>query len=102
MRVIALQRDQILSQLRRHFPELQKEFGVMHLSLFGSVARDEAGPDSDVDVLVELGRPTGLIGLMRLRTRLEALLGCRVDVGTSVSLKPKIRDRVLREAVHVA
>jgi hypothetical protein len=97
-----MKRDEVVGQLRQHFPELQKEFGVAHLSLFGSVARNEAGPDSDVDVLVELSKPTGLFGLVRLQARLQSLLGRRVDVGTRASLKPRIRDQVLREAIDVA
>lgn len=97
-----MRRDEAFSILRSNFSELRNDFGVAHLSLFGSVARDQAGPDSDVDVLVQFNRPLGLFGLIRLRARLETLLGCSVDVGTAESLKPRIRDHVLREALHVA
>ena len=77
-------------------------FGVKSMSLFGSVARGEARPDSDVDLLVEFNRPVGLFGLVALQNRLEELLGCPVDVGTLDSLKASIRSQVMEECVHVA
>jgi predicted nucleotidyltransferase len=70
--------------------------------VFGSVARREERPDSDVDMLVEFSRPTGLFGLIRLRLFLEEQLGCRVDIGTPNSLRPKVRETALAEAVRVA
>jgi predicted nucleotidyltransferase len=99
-----MNREEALARLRQHLPELQERYGVAHISLFGSVARGEAGPESDVDILVEFS-PDSRIGLFRfveLQRRLEELLGCKVDIGTPRSLKPRIRDRVLREAIHVA
>jgi len=75
---------------------------VKSLSLFGSVARGEAGPGSDVDILVEFDRPVGYFGLFALQDHLEALLGCKVDLGTPNSLKPRLRLRVLGECLPVA
>ena len=72
------------------------------MSLFGSVARDEAGDASDVDLLVEFDRPVGLFGLFELQDHLEQLLGCSVDLGTPDSLKPRIRSTVLEESVDVS
>ena len=57
---------------------------------------------SDVDLLVEFDRPVGLFGLFALQDRLEELLGCKVDLGTPRSLKPRLRETVLREMVYVA
>ncbi len=81
--------------------ELHRKFGVSSLSLFGSVARDEAIDVSDVDLLVEFDRPTGYFGLIALQEYLEGALGRRVDVGTAGSLKPRLRAKVLQECVHV-
>ncbi len=81
---------------------LEKEFGVKSLQLFGSVARDEATPTSDVDLLVEFNRPTGYFGLFALQDYLEELLGCSVDLGTMNSLRPKIKERVIKDLVYVA
>jgi len=84
-----------------HRAELEQQYGVRSLSLFGSVARDEDGPASDVDLLVEFDRPVGYFGLFALQDHLESLLGCKVDLGTSDSLKRRIRDRVMGECVRV-
>jgi predicted nucleotidyltransferase len=77
--------------------------GVEHLDVFGSEARGEATPESDVDVIVHLRRPS-LRGLVAVRDRLTALLGRRVDVLTpaAVMQRPRLRERVLREAIRVA
>jgi predicted nucleotidyltransferase len=91
-----------LSILHKHEDELRQKYGVESLALFGSVARDEARPDSDVDLLVEFNRPVGLFGLVALQQHLESLFGCKVDLGTPRSLRPGMKERVLQEAVHVA
>ncbi len=88
-----------LLQEQRDF--LTEHYGVRSLALFGSVARNEARPDSDVDLLVEFSRPVGLFGLFALQDYLESLLGSKVDLGTVESLKPRLRDRVLAERICV-
>ena len=77
-----------------------KDFGVKSLMVFGSVARDEARPDSDVDLLVEFDRPVGLFMFVRLKRYLEETLESSVDLGTPDSLKPYLREPVLREAIR--
>jgi len=77
-----------------------KDFGVKSLILFGSVARNEARPDSDVDLLVEFDRPVGLFAFVRLKRYLEEILGTAVDLGTPDSLKPYLREPVFREAIR--
>jgi predicted nucleotidyltransferase len=96
-----MKQDVVLQLLRQKNAELTKKFGVKSLSLFGSVARNEATSDSDVDLLVEFNRPVGYFGLFALQDYLEKLLGCPVDLGTPNSLKPYIRERVMGEAIHV-
>lgn len=85
---------------RRH--GIATRFGVRSLSLFGSVARDEARPDSDVDVLVEFDGPTTFDGHMGLVVFLEDLLGRRVDVVTAKGLKPRLRPLIDQDLVRVA
>jgi predicted nucleotidyltransferase len=97
-----MNREDVRQALREHHIELTQKYGVRSLSLFGSVARDEAGPASDVDLLVEFDRPAGYFGLLALQDYLESLLGCNVDLGTPGSLKPRIREQVLGECVRVA
>jgi hypothetical protein len=96
-----MDRDEALPLLRAHMDEL-RTLGVLEISIFGSVARGEAGPDSDVDVLVELGPGIGLFEYIGIRDRLAEILGRSVDMGTPTGLKPRIKDRVLAEAVRVA
>jgi predicted nucleotidyltransferase len=91
----------VLQVLKQNNAELEKQFGVKTLMLFGSVARDEATSKSDVDLLVEFNRPVGYFGLFALQNYLEKLLGCPVDLGTPDSLKPYIRERVMGELIHV-
>jgi hypothetical protein len=97
-----MKKSEVISILKSHRKELEEHFNVSSLSLFGSVARDEASADSDVDLLVEFSRPVGLFQFIELQQRLEELLDCKVDLGTARSLKPRIKDQVLQEAVRVA
>jgi predicted nucleotidyltransferase len=73
---------------------------IRKLAFFGSVLRDDFGPASDVDVLVEFepGARVGLIGLARMENELSDLLGRKVDLNTPGCLSPYFRDEVLREA----
>lgn len=96
----AMKRQEVVALLSRHRPALDRA-GVKSLALFGSMARDEASDTSDVDLIVEFERPTGLFGLIRLEQQLEQLLGRPVDLTTPDGLKPRIRDQVLSEAVYV-
>lgn len=95
-------RHEVLSILQANRSALNERFGVARLSLFGSVARDEAVQGSDVDLLVEFDKPVGLFSFLELQDHLESLLGCAVDLGTPQSLKPRLRARVMAEVVHVA
>lgn len=79
-----------------------REHRVAALWFFGSVARDEAGAGSDVDVLVEFSVPVTLFEFARLRRLLESLLDRPVDLVTRDALKPQLRDRILSEAVRAA
>jgi uncharacterized protein len=72
--------------------------GVARLALFGSVMRGEAGPDSDLDVLVEIPEPSGL---SQLRHVIEEAVGRPVDLGTVAALKPQVRASVIAEARYV-
>ena len=96
-----MRRDDVLLVLCANRERLRSEFGVKSLTLFGSVARDEARPTSDVDLLVEFARPTGYFGLFQLQDHLVELLGCSVDLGTPGSLKDRIRSKVFSECIHV-
>lgn len=97
-----MKREAVIQTLKHQNAELTTKFGVKSLSLFGSVARDEATSASDIDLLVEFNHPVGYFGLFALQDYLEKLFGCSVDLGTLDSLKPYIRERVKTELIHVA
>jgi hypothetical protein len=97
-----MKRDQVIRILAGRRSELHQDYAVKSLALFGSVARDEALHDSDVDLLVEFSHPVGLFQFIALQQYLESLLGCPVDLGTVASLKPYLKESVLQEAIHVA
>jgi predicted nucleotidyltransferase len=96
-----MERETVLKILRGQQEELAERFSVRSLALFGSVARNQSTPDSDVDLLVEFDRPVGLFQFIDLQQYLERLLGCTVDLGTPNSLKPRLKDHVLQEAIRV-
>ena len=88
-----------LRSRRTEILEVARKRGARNVRIFGSVARGDAGPNSDVDFLVELEPGRGLLDHAGLMLDLRALLGCDVDVVTDRGLRPRIRDRVLLEAV---
>lgn len=92
-------RDELLTKLRELKPWLEEQ-GIVNVRLFGSYARDEAGPDSDVDLLVDLGKPLGL-RFFSIEDDLSKALGVRVEMGTERSMHRLLRERVLPEAIHV-
>jgi len=96
-----MRRADALEKLRTHDAGI-RAFGVSGLTLFGSVARDDARPDSDVDILVEFERPVGYFTLVRFGTYLEQILGCRVDLVTPGALTERLRERIRQEAVRAA
>ncbi len=91
-------RAEALKHLSDHRADIAR-LGVRSLRLFGSVVRDEARPDSDVDLLVEFDRPVGLLQFFRVQRRLEEILGARVDLVMKDAVKPQLRGQILGEAV---
>jgi predicted nucleotidyltransferase len=92
-------RGEAIQRLVAARPELAT-LGVRSLDLFGSVARGEAGPASDVDLLVDFDKPIGLFHFFRVQRRLEEILGCRVDLVMRDAVKRQLRDRIFAEAVR--
>ena len=81
--------------------QLAREHGARNVRIFGSAARGDATVDSDLDVLVEMEEGRSLVDHVALKQDLEDLLGQDVDVVTEKSLHPRIRERVLREAISL-
>jgi predicted nucleotidyltransferase len=94
-------RQDILASLKKLKREVAKEYSVKTIGVFGSVARDEQTGQSDIDLLVEFSKPVGFVTFMRLENFLSERLGKQVDLVTSDSLKPVIRQDVLSEVIYV-
>ena len=84
---------------RRRLLDVANAHGVSNVRVFGSVARGEDRPDSDLDLLVDLAAGTGLVGLGRVRDELEAIVGCRVDLVPATDLKAGVREHVEAEMI---
>jgi uncharacterized protein len=91
MGMIRRRRDEVLAAAARH--------GATNVRIYGSVARGEASPVSDIDVLVEMEEGSSLLDLAALHLELEDILGFPVEIGTDV--KPRLRERVRAEAVRL-
>jgi uncharacterized protein len=92
----------LYEQLKTKRPEILEaasRYGAFNIRIFGSVARQEADADSDIDILVELEPGRSLLDLGGLLMDLRTLLGCSVDVVTEKGLRPRIREQVLQEAI---
>lgn len=94
-------RRTVITRIRKHRAQLTK-LGVKSLSLFGSVARREERPDSDVDILVEFKGKATFDRYMDTKFYLEDLLGCKVDLVAPKAIKPRMKPFIMKDLVHVA
>jgi predicted nucleotidyltransferase len=97
-----MQRNDAISLLKKQFPLLHSQYGVEHLSLFGSVARNEASSKSDIDLLVEFSSSPTFDRYMDLKFYLEDLLHTHVDLVTKDSIRRELRKLIEKEIIHVA
>jgi len=91
--------DELLGANRQAFLEIAKRHGAQNVRIFGSTARGEATPASDLDVLVTMEKGRSLLDLCALGNDLEDLLQRKVDVVTEPAISPHLRERILREAI---
>ena len=97
-----MQREEVLRILAEQKLELQKRFGVKSIAIFGSTARNEAGPDSDVDVLVEfdpVSEPS-LLDFINLKHYLSDTMNVQVDLVERESIIPELRSIILNESIY--
>ena len=94
-------RNDLISLIQKNRAQLTK-FGVKSLSIFGSVARGEERPDSDVDMLVEFDGATTFDRYMDTKFYLEELLSSRVDLVVSQALKPRLKENIMKDLIYVA
>ncbi|MEZ5454247.1 MAG: nucleotidyltransferase family protein [Thiothrix sp.] len=96
-----MKKKAVLKVLTEQFTETRQRFGVRRLALFGSTARDEAKPGSDVDVLVEFEGKADSSRYFGLLFYLEDKLGCPLDLLTDKALRPELRPFVEKDAIYV-
>ena len=95
-----MDRDECISAIRKYLPTIQKEYGVTGLILFGSVARGDNEPESDVDLLVEM--PPKIFVLIRLKSFLESLLQKSVDlIHRHTGMNPRFLKEVARDGITI-
>ena len=95
-----MNRDQVIAKLRELKPALERDEHVSAIAIFGSFARDEAGPDSDLDILIEYEISPGIFQFIGLQNRLGEVIGAKVDLVTKAALHPALRDRILAEVIY--
>lgn len=86
-----------VAEVQKKISPILREHGVTKASVFGSVSRGQDRPDSDVDILVRLGRPMGMLGYMVLVREIEESLGRKVDLVTESSLNKFVKPYVLKD-----
>jgi len=94
-------RRTVITRIRKHRAQLEK-LGVKSVSIFGSVARGEERPGSDVDILVEFKGKATFDRYMDTKFFLEELLGCKVDLVTPKAIKPRLKPYIMQDLIHVA
>jgi uncharacterized protein len=93
--------DKILKDVREEILRIAASHGAQNVRVFGSLARGEAGPESDIDFLVELDPGRSLLDIIAIKQDLEDLIGYEVDVVTEAAISPYIREQVLKEAISL-
>jgi predicted nucleotidyltransferase len=91
--------NELLKMNRDEILRIAAKYGAHNVRIFGSVARSEAKSESDLDVLVEFEHGRSLMDHAGLMLDLQELLGCKVDVVTEKGLRPRLRERILAEAI---
>ena len=86
-----------ISEIQKKIRPVLKSYGVTYAGIFGSISRGEDRPDSDVDILVKLGKPMGMFSYMKLIKSIEDLLNRRVDLVTEQSLSKFVKPYILPE-----
>ncbi|MDH5548148.1 MAG: nucleotidyltransferase family protein [Gammaproteobacteria bacterium] len=96
-----MNRDQVLEILRKLKPELVSRFGITRMALFGSTARNEARPDSDIDIVVAFDGPATSKRYFGVQFLLEDNLGKSVDLVTDKALRRELKPYIEKEAINV-
>jgi len=91
----------LITKNRNAIKEIAQRYNATNLRIFGSMARGDAGPDSDVDILADLDTNTSLLDRIALSQEIEDLLGRKIDLVTPDKLHRIIKDKIINEAVSL-
>lgn len=95
-------KDEIINTLSTQLPFIQKQFHVKEIGLFGSWTRQEHNEESDIDILVELeDKHNDLFNFIDLKNYLEGIFNKELDLVMKNAIKPRIKDKILKEAIYV-
>lgn len=98
---LSLPDESVIDKLRSMHGQLNKDFGISKIGIFGSYVRGDYNKNSDLDLLVEFDRPTNLFEFSRLKRFLTNQLGIQVDLVTPGALKPLIKDKILESVAYI-
>lgn len=93
-------KTQVIEKISSQKPFLEDKFFVKEIGVFGSIARNEQNPQSDIDILVDFKKPIGIFDFIRLEDYLSKLLNSKVDLVTKTGLKSIIKDEILSQTVY--
>lgn len=96
-----MSREKIIKKLNDDLPALKNQYSIKTLGIFGSVARGDDTPQSDIDILIDFNEPIGFFEFIRLENTLSDLLNQKVDLVTDRALKHVIKQDVLKEIIYV-
>jgi len=97
-----IEKELVIKKLKKIKNHLRKEYGIEKIGLFGSLVRNEQNESSDIDLLIEIqAEMLSLIKYMKLKFFLEDVLGRKVDLVLNRAIKPRLRERILREVIYV-
>ncbi len=90
-----------VSEIKKQIVPILRKYGVKRASIFGSAVRGEMKESSDIDILVEIEKDISLLDFVALKLELEETLGRKVDLVEFDTIKPRLRERILKEQVVI-
>jgi predicted nucleotidyltransferase len=93
--------EHLIDKLRTFLPTIRERYSINTIGVFGSFARGEQTPESDLDLVVTFHTPQSLLDLVELENLLCDYLGIKVDLVTEAGLKPRVREQMLKEVIYV-
>jgi len=93
--------DEIKDILNKHREELRQRYNITEMGIFGSYVRGEQKKRSDVDILVEIGKPVSLLTFVNIENYLAKILKTKVDLIPKDSIRPELKERILKEVVYL-